>query len=90
MKYKEGTRPGQRPGGPHLRGPTPREGSLLATHIEPADHAPLALGDISESGHRELADAIAASGGLFNHDGVLVRLDGDGELVPVNLADLAS
>jgi hypothetical protein len=66
------------------------EGSLLATHIEPADHAPLALGDISESGHRELADAIAASGGLFNHDGVLVRLDGDGELVPVNLADLAS
>src|SRR5262249_20974938 len=36
----------------------------------------------------ELADAIVAAVDLFNRDGTLVRLDGNGKLVSVNLADL--
>jgi hypothetical protein len=36
----------------------------------------------------ELADAIAAAVELFNRDGALVRLNGDGELINVNLAGL--
>jgi len=35
----------------------------------------------------ELADAIVASVDLFNRDGTLVRLDGNGKLVSVNLAN---
>jgi hypothetical protein len=38
-----------RPGGPHPRGAWPLEESLFATHIEPAEHAPLALGGIEIS-----------------------------------------
>jgi len=34
-----------------------------------------------------LADAIASAIELFNHNGTLVRLGDDGELVPVNFAD---
>jgi hypothetical protein len=42
--------------------------------------------DLAEDTNR-LADAIAESVKLFNHDGALVRLD-DGRLVPVNRAAL--
>ena len=35
-----------------------------------------------------LADAIAATGEFFNHNDRIVRLDGDGRLVPVLMADL--
>ena len=36
-------------GGPHPRGAWPLEESLFATHIEPAEHGPLALGGIEIS-----------------------------------------